>query len=338
MSDSRLPKGTAVQPSEPALTTVEDGETRPLLGITFKVLSTIAFVVMSAMVKELSEAVPTGEIVFARNFAGMVPVLLMMAWQGNLISSMKTARPLGHFVRSVVGVTAMSLNFAALAFIPLPDATAISYAAPLLTVVLAVLVLGEVVRIYRWTAVGVGFFGVIIILYPHLGSTAMQGDTAMGAGIAFVATFFMAMAAIIVRKLILTERSGTIVLWFSASSSVLALLTLPVGWIWPSWAWVMPDATQLGLLVAVGLVGGAGQIVMTQSYRYADASTIAPFDYTTMIWATAVGWIVFSEVPGPWVVGGAALVISAGLFVIFREHRLGIDRTRAKRASSPGKM
>lgn len=314
-----------------------DDDQRPLTGIALKVLSTITFVIMAAMVKQLSNVVPTGEIVFARNFAGMIPVLVMMAWQGQLPSAMKTKRPMGHFFRSFIGVTAMSLNFAALAYIPLPDATAITYAAPLMTVVLAVFVLGEVVGIYRWSAVGVGFFGVLIILYPHLGTTDLHGDTAIGAGIAFIGTIFMALAAIIVRKLILTERSATIVLWFSGWASVLALLTYPLGWLWPSWAWIMPSAEQLVLLVALGLFGGLGQIFMTQSYRYADASTIAPFDYTTMIWATAVGWLVFSEVPGPWVVGGASLVIAAGLFVIFREHRLGIDRTRAKRAQTPSK-
>ncbi len=312
-------------------------EPRPLVGIALKILSTITFVIMAAMVKQLSDDVPVGEIVFARNFAGIIPVLVMMAFQGQLVSAAKTRRPFGHFSRSFIGVTAMSLNFAALAYIPLPDATAITYAAPLMTVVLAVFVLGEVVGIYRWSAVGVGFFGVLIILYPHLGTADMHGDTAFGAGLAFIGTVFMALAAIIVRKLILTERSATIVLWFSVWASVLALLTFPLGWIWPTWSWVMPDATQWALLVAIGLVGGIGQIVMTQSYRFADASTIAPFDYTTMIWATAIGWLVFSEVPGPWVVGGATLVIAAGLFVIAREHRLGIDRTRAKRAQTPSK-
>ncbi|WP_205470504.1 DMT family transporter [Breoghania sp. L-A4] len=234
-------------------------EQRPLAGITLKILSTIVFVIMAAMVKQLSGDVPTGEIVFARNFAGMVPVLVWMMWQRRLLSSIRTTRPFGHFFRSFIGVTAMTLNFAALAYIPLPDATAISYAAPLMTVVLAVFVLGEVVGIYRWSAVGVGFFGVLIILYPHLGTTDMHGDTAFGALLAFIGTIFMALAAIIVRKLILTERSATIVLWFSGSSSVMALMTLPIGWAWPSWAWVMPDPQQWVLLVATGLVGGWGR-------------------------------------------------------------------------------
>lgn len=311
---------------------------RPLAGITLKVLSTVVFVAMSALVKLLSDAVPTGEIVFARNFAGMLPVVVMLLAQRQLSTAVRTSRPVGHLVRSFVGVTAMTLNFAALAFIPLPDATAITYAAPLMTVVMAVFFLGEVVGLYRWSAVGVGFLGVLIILYPHLGAAEVDGDTTIGAAIAFVGTIFMAMAAIIVRKLILTERSATIVFWFSAWSSALALCTLPLGWVWQSQAWIWPTGEQFALLVGTGLLGGIGQILMTQSYRLADASTIAPFDYVTMIWATAAGWLLFSEVPGVMVVAGTVLVIAAGLFVIFREHRLGIDRTRAKRAQTPGKM
>ena len=156
--------------------------------------------------------------------------------------------------------------------------------------------------------------------------------------LALTATLFMAGAAIIVRKLITSERSSTIVVWFSASSSVIALATIPLGLLWPSQSWVMPDAEQWAVMIAIGLLGGLGQILMTTSYRFADASTIAPFDYTTIIWATALGWLMFAEVPGPLVIVGSAVVIAAGLFVLYREHRLGIDRTRARRASTPGKV
>ncbi|MEI2383819.1 DMT family transporter [Breoghania sp. JC706] len=309
-----------------------------MLGIVLKILSTIVFTVMSALIKLVIDEVPTGEVVFARNFIGMVPVLLMMAFQGQLPLALKTQRPLGHFLRAIVGVSAMGLNFAALAFIPLPDATAIGYAAPLLTVVMAVFLLSEVVGIYRWSAVGVGFVGVIIILSPNLGNSHLDHGTAVGASLALTATLFMAGAAIIVRKLITSERSSTIVVWFSASSSVIALATIPLGLLWPSQAWVMPNAEQWLVMIAIGLLGGLGQILMTTSYRFADASTIAPFDYTTIIWATALGWLMFAEVPGPLVIVGSAVVIAAGLFVLYREHRLGIDRTRARRASTPGKV
>ncbi|MDJ0931217.1 DMT family transporter [Breoghania sp.] len=308
-----------------------------MTGISLKVLSTITFTLMSAIIKLIIDEIPTGEVVFARNFLGMIPVFVMMAAQGQLPVAIKTRRPLGHFLRAIIGVTAMSLNFAALAFIPLPDATAIGYAAPLLTVVMAVFILKEIVGVYRWSAVGVGFVGVVIILAPNLGSSQLDQETAIGASLALTATLFMAGAAIIVRKLITSERSATIVLWFSASSSVLALTTIPLEAIWPSQTWVMPEGWQWGMIVATGLLGGLGQILMTTSYRFADASTIAPFDYTTIIWATALGWVMFDEVPGPTVIAGAAVVIAAGLFVLYREQHLGIDRTRSRCASTPSK-
>ncbi len=125
--------------------------------------------------------------------------------------------------------------------------------------------------------------------------------------------------------------------WFSGSATLLALLTIPIGFVYPDQAWVIPDGDTALILMMVGLAGGIGQILLTQSYRYADASTIAPFDYANMIWAVILGYVLFAEVPLPEVLIGAAIVIAAGIFVIYREHRLGIDRTKARRASTPSK-
>ena len=121
-----------------------------------------------------------------------------------------------------------------------------------------------------------------------------------------------------VRKLTETERTGAIVLYFSATGALFSLATLPFGW-------VMPSTEDAILLVSIGLVGGIGQILLTQSYRLADASTIAPFDYTSIIWAMLLGWIVFGEAPEMPVYIGSAILVVAGLFVIYREHRLGLD-------------
>jgi drug/metabolite transporter (DMT)-like permease len=148
---------------------------------------------------------------------------------------------------------------------------------------------------------------------------------------------FAALAMITVRKLCVTERTSTIVTWFSLSATVISLLTIPAGWIWPDQAWIIPDMETAGLLVMIGLFGGVGQILLTQSYRYADASTIAPFDYVNMLWAILVGWVVFAEVPVLEVIVGAVIVMAAGIFVIYREHRLGLDRTKDRRASTPSK-
>ncbi|MBO0343605.1 DMT family transporter [Roseibium sp. CAU 1637] len=310
----------------------------PMLGISLKVGSTMVFAIMIVSLKMTSETVPIGEIVFARNFFGMWPVLLMVMARGELMEAFRTTNIAGHLGRSMVGITAMVFSFTAFALLPLPDATAIGFATPLIVVVLAWAVLGETVRIYRWSAVLIGFGGIIVILSPHLGQGALEGKEAVGALCGALAACFAAMAMIFVRKLCESEKTSTIVTWFSGCATVLALLTLPIGWIWPSQAWIMPEAPIAWLLVLVGLAGGVGQILLTQSYRFADASTIAPFDYTNMIWAILLGWFLFSEIPVLEVVLGAGIVIAAGIFVIYREHRLGLDRTKNRRASTPSRV
>lgn len=309
----------------------------PLLGISLKLASTLVFSMMVVMLKIVSETVPIGQIVFARNFFGLWPVLLMVAFRGELKVAFRTDRPFGHLGRSAVGITAMLFSFTSFALLPLPDATAIGFATPLFVIVLAFLVLKETVRIYRWSAVGIGFLGILIILSPHLGKGGIGSGQALGAICGAIAAGFSAMAMMFVRKLCEFERTATIVTWFSGMATVLSLLTIPVGWIWPEQAWQIPDGKTMLLLVLLGLCGGVGQILMTQSYRFAEASTIAPFDYTNMIWAILFGWLLFSEIPLPQVLAGAAIVIGAGVFVIYREHQLGLDRTKVRRASSPSK-
>ncbi|MTH97785.1 DMT family transporter [Roseibium sp. RKSG952] len=309
----------------------------PLIGITFKLGSTLAFAFMVAALKIAAESLPVGQIVFARNFFGMFPVLLMVAMRGELHLALQTPRPWGHVGRAVVGVTAMAFSFTAFALLPLPDATAIGFAAPLIVVVLAWAFLGEAVRIYRWSAVIIGFLGILVILSPHLGQGDVGGIEAIGAVCGFFGAAFAALAMIFVRKLCETERTSTIVTWFSGAATLLALVTIPIGMVWPSQAWTVPNLTQALLLVFVGLSGGIGQILLTQGYRYADASTIAPFDYVNMIWAILLGWFLFAEQPVWQVLAGSAIVVASGIFVIYREHRLGFDRTKDRRAYTPSK-
>jgi len=321
----------AAPAASPSPGTAELNAYNPRLGISLKVASALVFTGMVAMVKLLDGAYPVGEVIFARSFFGMFPVLLVIAWQGKVSEAFVTRRPWGHISRAVVGGTAMSLWFAALALLPLPDATAISFSAPLMTVALAAVILREKVRAYRWSAVVVGFLGILIILSPHLSGAAPTEEASLGAMLAFASAIFMALAMITVRRLTSTERTSTIVVWFAGVTSVFALMSAPFGW-------VMPDATDAVMLVAIGLSGGVGQILLTQSYRYADASTIAPFEYTTMLWTVLVGWIVFAEVPTLEVIGGAAIVIGAGVFVIFRERQLGLDRSRERSTVTPSKV
>lgn len=298
-----------------------------LFGIALVVVATLAFTLMAALVRFLGQDMPLGEVVFARSFFALVPLLGMILWRGELATALHTSNPFGHFSRSAVGAFGMFLNFGALALLPLADATAISFATPIFSVVLAAIFLGEVVRFRRWSAVGVGFIGVLVMLWPFIGE-AREGGATLGAFLGLAGALVVAGAMTQVRHLSRTETTASLVFYFSITCCLVGLMTLP-------WGWVMPTPWEFVLMVTMGLLGGVGQILITESYRHAPASIVAPFSYTSMIYSIIIGYLWFGEVPQPIVLVGAAIVIAAGLFVIWRERKLGLERIEAKRASGP---
>lgn len=304
---------------------------QPLRGIAFKVMSIVVFVAMATIIKATADKVPAGEAVFFRSFFATPVILAWLAVTGELRSGLKTAMPLGHVWRGVVGTTAMGLNFAALGLLPFPEATAIGYAAPILTVIFAAMFLGEQVRAFRLTAVALGMIGVMIVLSPRLsiGGDEMTLRETLGAVLALGAAVFAALAQVQVRRLVATaERTSAIVFWFSITASLLGLMTIP-------WGWAMPDPATFALLVLSGLLGGLGQILLTSSYRYADVGVIAPFEYTSMLMALAVGYFLFDEVPTLVMIGGSLIIIGSGVLIIWRERRLGIERKPTKSVGPP---
>jgi drug/metabolite transporter (DMT)-like permease len=314
-------------PAEP----VQAPPAGPLRGILLKTLSVCAFVVMAAMLKA-THTIPAGEMVFFRSFFALVPVLVFLAFQRRLRGAFHTARPLGHVVRGLVGVSSMSLGFFALTRLPLPEATAISYASPLIIVILSAVLLQERVHLFRWTAVLVGLVGVVIILWPRLtvfSDPAALGDTeAIGAIAALCAAVLSAFAMLQVRNLVQTERTEVIVIYFFISASVLSMLTVPFGW-------VMPTPEQAALLVGAGVFGGIGQLLLTACYRHADMSVIAPFEYVSLILTIVIGFVFFADVPTLTMLLGAVIIVGSGIAVILRERWLGLDRRRAKEANTP---
>lgn len=298
----------------------------PLAGIGLKVLSTAAFAAMAVLVKLIADRYPLGEITFCRSFFALVPVFAWVAWRRQFPAVFRTRNIGGHVLRSAVGMAAMFLGFAGLALLPIADATAIGYASPLLTVMLAAFILREKVRVYRWSAVVVGLIGVLIILSDYVvpGGPG-PGRSVLGALVQLASAFFGAFAAIQIRRLTLTEPAATIVVYFSLFCAAVSLSTLPFGW-------VMPTGTDALILMGTGLFGGLGQVLMTQSFRYADASVLAPFDYVSMLWALMASILLFATLPTANMLVGAAVVIASGLFVIYRERQLGIERSRSKPA------
>jgi drug/metabolite transporter (DMT)-like permease len=302
----------------------------PLRGIGLKVLSVLVFVAMAVCVKASAPQVPPGERVFFRSFFAIPVILAWLAWTGSLRHGLDTLYPMGHVWRGLVGTSAMGLGFTALGLLPLPEATALGYAAPLLVVVFAAMFLGEQVRAFRLSAVTVGLVGVMIILWPRLSldAAAASSAEAVGAMAALLGAVCAALAQVFVRKLIHTEATPAIVFYFSLTATLLSLVTLPFGW-------AVPDGRATALLVAAGLFGGVGQILLTESYRHAEAGAIAPFEYVSMLFALVLGYFLFEEVPTGTMLAGAALIVAAGLFIIWRERRLGIQRANARKVMTP---
>lgn len=302
---------------------------RPLYGALLKLISTFVFGLMLVAVKMLGDRIPPGEVVFFRSFFGAVPVLVMVAWQKQLIPAFQTPRPLGHVLRSFFGVSSMMLGFAAYQRMPIADAVAIGYASPLLTVVIAAVMLGEVVRIYRWSAIAVGFCGVVVILWPHLHDLehVNTDKAALGAVFAFGGALFGAFAATQVRRLtLMQEDTSTIVVYFSLGCALISFLSIPLQ------PWVLPSGWDLVFLIGAGLTGGLGQLLLTRSYFYADASVIAPLEYVSIIWAVLFGWWLFGDLPDITVVIGSVIVIFSGMIIIWRERQLGLRRDAEERA------
>ncbi|RWC35506.1 MAG: DMT family transporter [Mesorhizobium sp.] len=296
-----------------------------------KIVSVAVFVGMSSCIKAAG-TLPAGQIVFFRSFFAIFPIVVFLAFQGKLGTAFSTKRPLNHIARGVVGVCAMGLGFFALTRLPLPEAITLNYAQPLLVVVFSSIFLGEAIRVYRWSAVAVGLLGVLVISWPELtllGSGAALGDQeVLGVIAALVAAAISAVAMLLVRNLVQSEPTATIVLWFSVTASILALLSLPFGW-------QALTPVQAGLLIAAGFCGGVAQILMTAAYRHAEASVVAPFEYTSMLLGIVVGYLVFGDIPTVQMLIGGLIVVAAGIFIIWRERQLGLERARTRQAAPP---
>ena len=301
-----------------------------LLGIFLKIVSALAFTAMATIIKLVSDSYPTGQIVFFRSFFALIPLLAWLAMRGELIDAVRTHKPWSHLRRSLAGSLGMFCGFAALSLLPLPDATAIGYATPLLTTALAAIILKEKVRHYRWSALGIGFIGMLIMMIP--------------------------ISERAVRRF--RSRAGRLWVRSSACSARRARRWLPsrfAGWRRskrPGRSYSIShrpplcsvrrpfprladaDAARHDSADQRGHLPGIGQILMTSSFRYAPVSVIAPFDYMSLLWALIVGFLVFGDIPQPLVVAGAGLVVAAGLFVIWRERQLGIEMRREREAGS----
>jgi drug/metabolite transporter (DMT)-like permease len=279
------------------------------LAISLRLGSVVGIAVMMATIKAAEQrgAHPV-EIIFFRNVVGFLPLMMLLlvtqGWGG-----LRTRHPVSHLVRSLFGVAAMLTGFAGLALIPLGEFSALSFSAPLFITALSVPILGEKVGPHRWGAVACGFVGVLIMIRPDPARLSGWGTT-----LVLSQAVFTAFSHLAIRQLGATESSASIVFYFTLSAAVVTGVCLP-------FVWQTPDPRLWLLLIACGLIGGCSQILMTQSYRFAPASVVAPFDYGTLVLATALGYWLWNEKPTARVLLGAVLTVASALYILRRDLR-----------------
>lgn len=267
-------------------------------------------------IKFMQDRIPVGQIIFARSLLGMMAVALTYFLMGKFKGKFTVRSPRAHLTWSISAATAMAMWFVCITLIPLPEATAIGFIMPLLVVALAYFILGETIRIVRWLAILSGLTGVGIIVWPSLGVGADYSSTAsIGAALALGASLCWAFAQITLRRLTKTETSGSAVLSFSITTMLLSLLSLPLGW-------AVPTAYDWALIALCGIAGGFGQLCVAESLRFAEASTLAPFEYLAFPLASLAAIFFFAEYPNANIWWGLPLVVAGGLLVIYREHQL----------------
>lgn len=285
-------------------------EDRIGLGILAMVAGMAMMSSMDALAKWLGAGYPIGQVVFFRNLFGMIP-LLVIVWQLGGFTLPTTRRWRLHLLRGLLGVTAQFSFFLGLRTLGLAEATAIAFAAPLMVTALSVPLLGEQVGIRRWSAVILGFLGVLIMVRPAPDSFEAA------ALLILLAAFSYAMIMVTTRMLARSDSNAAILLFGSSTSLALSVLLLPVGW-------KAPDLADLAVFAAMGLIGGTGMFFITQAYRHAPAAVVAPFEYTALVVAAILGFLVWREIPDLYVWLGAAVVVGAGIYIFYRETRLNV--------------
>ncbi|MEM1131525.1 MAG: DMT family transporter [Pseudomonadota bacterium] len=285
-------------------------QNRPVQGLAMRLLAIFALATMMTLVKMAADrGVHILESVFYRQAIALLFVIPIILSQGGF-ATVKTQRFGTHMQRLLVGLTGMIFNFWAVSLLPLAEATSISFTVPIFATLLAIFLLSESVGWHRWTAILAGFVGVLIIVQPGGGSIAWQG-----ALVALIGALLTALVSIVIRTLGSTEKPVTVVFWFT-------LLSLPPLSIAMLYYGAFHDAEIWLIIAGIGLCGGVGQLALTSSLRLAPVSIVLSADYTSLIWATLFGWLIWQSWPSVWTWIGAPLIIGSGLYIAWREHNL----------------
>jgi drug/metabolite transporter (DMT)-like permease len=310
---------------------------RPLHGIAFILVGASVFPVQDVLIKGLSGEYAVLQIVFVRSLVALA-LFGVLLWRERDSGPLPIQQPWLHGVRGLLGLVSFTTYYMAIAALPLATVTSVAFAAPLFVTTLSALALGEPVDRRGWSAVVVGFIGVLVVLRP--GAAAFDP----AALLAVLSALCYAISQTITRYLGRRDSGATIV--FSATlvsalvasaSGVVAAGGDRAAGLHPSLAflvrgWVSPPWGALGRMALCGLISSVGIYCLTQAYRVAPASTVSPFEYVMIGWAVLWGYVFWGDIPGPWTLVGVATTVGAGVYVLHHQARAQLERRRAARA------
>jgi drug/metabolite transporter (DMT)-like permease len=281
---------------------------RRLVGIALMSGAVACFACLDAMAKYLGGHMDSLQVV-AMRYVSAFFLALMFSNPLNRPGLLRTARPGLQVVRGLLLLSTTTLNFLSFRFLQLDEALAIMFSTPFLVAIMAGPMLGEWVGWRRWAAIGVGFLGVLVVIRPGLGGMHWA------ALLSVASAFFYASYAIATRKVMRRDSSETTLFYANLVGMIVMLPVLPLVWTAPSngFDWI--------LLLAVGAFGSIGHFLLIMAHDRAPASVLSPFMYTQLLWATTFGYLVFDNVPGFWTLVGAFIVISSGLYLLYREQK-----------------
>lgn len=278
-----------------------------LYGIGLRIASTICFAIMAGMIKYLGEGIPLGQVVFFRSAVALIPLMMFLLMTSDFPAGLKTQYPWKHITRCVLGTLAMFFAFATLRYLPIAEATAISYLSPVFIVILAIVLLKEQVSARRWLGVACGVIGLGIMTVPSF-SLPAGSNALIGIMLGLTSALLIAAAMLQIRQLSkMGENPAAIAFYFALTSTVMGFIVMLSNW-------QLPTLTQWVCLIGIGFIGGIAQILMTMAFKYAEASAMAPYEYLSIIWAVIIGVVAFGEVPN-WVFWIAMPLILFGGFI-----------------------
>ena len=270
--------------------------------------SVVCFSIMDICVKWL-DYYPVGQVLFLRFFIGFIPIFFIIPKE-KLLSFYKTTRPGLHAFRAFTGAAAIIALFIGLRELPLADVVSLTFGGPIFVTVASIFFLSEKVGIKRWSAVFLGFIGMLLIVQPAFIDLNFYYITPI------VFCIFFACVAISVRSLSKTEPNYRIAFYFTFLCSLLGIVTIFKG------DWVLPNKIDFLIFIIMGLCGSIANLLLTQSYRLAEASLVTPIKYLSLVFAIVFGFLIWSEIPKLLTLFGALLVITSSLIIFMRENKL----------------